>query len=94
MRTTITLEADVEQLLRDETYRSRKSFKTVVNEAIRKGLQANSVNHSSAPYVVHPSKLGLREGIDPFNLHALSDEIEAEQFLSKNEALSYQKKEK
>lgn len=92
MRTTITLEPDVEQLLRDETHRSRKSFKTVVNEAIRKGLQAVSVHEPAPPYVVKPSRMGLREDVGSLNLHALSDEIETEHFVSQNAALSYRKK--
>jgi hypothetical protein len=39
MRTTITLDPDVQALLREASHRSGKPFKTTVNEAIRAGLQ-------------------------------------------------------
>ncbi|MGC9452563.1 MAG: hypothetical protein ACP5I4_14085 [Oceanipulchritudo sp.] len=38
MRTTITLEADAEHLLREEAARTKKSMKVVLNESIRKAL--------------------------------------------------------
>ena len=40
MRTTITLEADVEQLLRNAMRERDVSFKDAVNDAIRAGLKA------------------------------------------------------
>ena len=38
MRTTVTLDADVEQLLRDAMHERRQSFKETLNQAIRAGL--------------------------------------------------------
>jgi len=40
MRTTVTLDADVESLLRKAVRKGGKSFKQVVNNAIRAGLRA------------------------------------------------------
>ena len=40
MRKTITLDDDVNQLLREEMRRSGRSFKETVNEALRRGFQA------------------------------------------------------
>lgn len=37
MRTTVTLDKDVERLLRDEMQRARKSFKASLNDAVRAG---------------------------------------------------------
>jgi hypothetical protein len=39
MRTTVTLDADVEALLRKEVRRSGKPFKQVLNNAVRAGLR-------------------------------------------------------
>ena len=40
MRTTVTLDADVEALLRKEVRRGGEPFKRVLNNAIRAGLRA------------------------------------------------------
>jgi hypothetical protein len=40
MRTTVTLDADVESLLRKEMRQGGESFKQIVNNAIRAGLRA------------------------------------------------------
>lgn len=39
MRTTITLDPDVERLLKEAMHDDEASFKQVVNDAIRRGLQ-------------------------------------------------------
>jgi len=38
MRTTVTLDEDVERLLREAMHRSRRGFKETLNLAIRAGL--------------------------------------------------------
>jgi hypothetical protein len=38
MRTTLTLDPDVVQLLEEEKHRQRRPFKEIVNDAIRRGL--------------------------------------------------------
>ena len=38
MRTTVTLEADTEALIREEATRTGSSFKKVLNEAVRRAL--------------------------------------------------------
>jgi len=42
MRTTLTLDADVAALLRKALATGDQTFKDVVNDALRKGLEANS----------------------------------------------------
>lgn len=39
MRTTVTLDPDVQQLLKDAAHRSGKPFKTTLNDALRAGLR-------------------------------------------------------
>jgi hypothetical protein len=78
MRTTVTLDPDVEQLLRHATHSSRQSFKEALNDGLRRGLAHLAPPASSTPFVVKARPLGLRAGIDPTRLHDLADELEAE----------------
>lgn len=78
MRTTLTLEQDVEKLLRDEQYRSKKSFKEVLNTAVRRALRPAP---RTRPKLLPPRAMGLRAGIDPRDLAALADELETESYL-------------
>jgi len=65
MRTTVTLDKDVERMLRDAMHRSRKSFKETLNAGLRAGLTARPAPAASVPFVVKARSLGLRAGIDP-----------------------------
>jgi hypothetical protein len=89
MRTTVTLDPDVEQLLRDAMQRRRLSFKEALNQAIRNGLSnlAGSVAGES-PFVVHARRMGLRAGIDSGRLNQMADELEAEGFDELSRTLS------
>jgi hypothetical protein len=78
MRTTVTLDPDVERVLRNEIHRSNKSFKEVLNSAIRSALRPRV---HTLPELLPPCSMGLRRGIDPRELAELSDELEAEAFL-------------
>ena len=79
MRTTVTLEAETERLLRQAMTERGMSFKAALNDAIRRGL-ADIVGEDEAPFVVHASDLGLRPGFDPGRLNALADELEADEY--------------
>jgi hypothetical protein len=80
MRTTVTLDADVEQLLRDAMQQRRQSFKEALNQAIRSGLSNARTGAEDAAFVVHARRMGLRAGIDSARLNQISDELEAESF--------------
>lgn len=86
MRTTVTLDADVEQLLREAMQRGRKTFKETLNEAVRRGLKG-SRGSEEPPFVVRSRPMGLRPGIDPAQVRDLDDELELEEFLRKTRAL-------
>lgn len=77
MRTTLTLEPDVAQMVQEEAHRLRKPFKQVVNEAIRRGL-APGGRTVSGRFRVQPHKTALRAGIDPHAFNRLADELEEE----------------
>lgn len=79
MRTTVTLDADVERLLRDAARRSGRSFKEVLNQAVREGLaRATPPPRGGRRFRVEPRALGLRPGLDPAGFNRLLDELEAE----------------
>jgi hypothetical protein len=86
MRTTLTLDPDLVQLLKDAAHRQRRSFKEVVNEAIRRGLAAEGRSRKVRPYRVQPHKTRLLPGIDAGGFNRLADEIEDEVVLGKRPA--------
>ena len=79
MRTTLTIEPDVAQLLRREIRRSDRSMKAVVNEALRIGLGMRSKTPQRSRYEVKPHAFGFKPGIDINRLNQLVDELEAEE---------------
>jgi hypothetical protein len=76
MRTTLTLDPDVVQLLKEEEHRQRKSFKEVVNDAIRRGLAPQARAQARRPYRVRPHGTSLRPEIDTVGFNRLADELE------------------
>ncbi len=86
MRTTVTLDPDVEQLIREAMQHGRKSFKTTLNEAVRRALKGEDRADEPA-FVVRARPMGLRPGIDPAQIRDLDDELEIAEFLRKTSAL-------
>ncbi len=86
MRTTVTLDADVEQLLRGAVERGRTSFKQVLNEAVRRGLKGEG-DDQIPPFVVEAKAMQLRSGIDPAKIRDLDNELEIQEFLRKDRVL-------
>jgi hypothetical protein len=81
MRTTITLDDDVEKRLRQISKRTNKSFKELVNETLRRGLAAGvRPGPPSQRFVVRAKACGFRPGVDPLKLNQLLDEMEASDF--------------
>ncbi len=76
----MTIDPDVEQMLRDRMRQRQKSFKETLNEALRKGLGSTKTT-SQGPYQVEALAMGLRTGVDPARLNQLNDELEADAFL-------------
>ena len=59
MRTTVTLDGDVEALLRRQMKRKGLSFKQALNEAIRTGLSTPAPK-AAKPYALPTFKMGYR----------------------------------
>ena len=64
--------------MREEAERSRRSFKEVVNQAIRAGLRDAAGEPSRTPFRTRGHSFGLRPGIDPDKLNQLVDELEVD----------------
>lgn len=74
MRTTVTLDPDVEQLLKDAVYRSGRPFKTALNDAIRAGLRPQFASSAAAPaWPVYDMGVPL---VDLTKAMALADELD------------------
>ncbi len=82
MRTTLTLEDDVFDALKQRARQLEQPFKQVVNDILRRGLRPERAMPSE-PFRVRPLNCGLQPGVDPLRLNQLSDELEAEAFLEK-----------
>lgn len=91
MRTTLTLDPDVEQFVRDACHRRKVSFKQVVNEALRDSLKPAG---GSEPELLKPRAMGLAPGIDQQRFSELADELELEATLAAEDKRTYKAKKK
>ena len=82
MRTTVTLDPEVERLLREEMRRSGQSFKRTLNRAVLDGLAGPDRAGDEAPFEVRSSSMGLRHGLDPAGLNRLADDLEGDAFVA------------
>ena len=83
MRTTVTLDRDVERLLRESMHRTRRTFKETLNAAIRQSLGSAPARIRVAAFVVQARPMGLRAGIDATGFNKLVDDLEADAFPAK-----------
>ncbi|MBM4269124.1 MAG: DUF2191 domain-containing protein [Deltaproteobacteria bacterium] len=76
MRTTLTLDDDVAARLRSESKRSGRSFKEMVNDCLRRGLEAGRPKQPKRAFKVRARALGIRPGVDYDNVGDLLEQIE------------------
>jgi hypothetical protein len=76
----VTLDRDVERLLKDEMHRSRRSFKETPNGAVRAALGGVPTQSDRPLFNLTARPLGLRAGIDPTSFNKLADDLEADAF--------------
>ena len=77
MRTTLTIDDDVAFGLKKIQESDReKSFKEIVNETLRRGLNGSPKNNPKKPFKVKAFKLGLRKDLNFDNIEELLDIIE------------------
>jgi hypothetical protein len=79
MRTTLTLDDDLLNRLKELARESGRSFKEVTNEVLRRGLiTGDTQDESPEPFKVAPKACGFKPGIDPLKLNQLYDDLEIE----------------
>jgi hypothetical protein len=76
VRTTLTLDDDVQAKLEREARREGKSFKEVVNYYLRLGLTARQAYEPRRKFTVRPRPMGLREGLSAASVERLVEELE------------------
>lgn len=81
MRTTVTLEPDVERLLKDDMHAQDRSLKEVLNDAVRRGYAASATER---PPRYIPMTFDMGPILVPqANLNHLADELEDAELLAK-----------
>jgi hypothetical protein len=81
MRTTVTLDADVEVLVKKAMHESDASFKDVLNDGLRRGLGVQASR--PAGRFVQPTRNLGRLLVDSANFNALVDELEDRELMAK-----------
>ncbi|MDE0678587.1 MAG: antitoxin [Acidimicrobiales bacterium] len=82
MRTTLTLDDDVADALKERARHLDQPFKQIVNDVLRCGLRPETA-HPAEPYSVRTHSTGFAPGVDPLRLNQLVDELEVEAYLEK-----------
>ena len=80
MRTTLTLDDDLADSLKEQARSQNKPFKRVVNDTLRRGMSPGSESPPMPRYRVVPNQSGLAPGVDPMKLNQLNDQLETEEF--------------
>jgi hypothetical protein len=87
MRTTLTIDPEIAERLREEVALGKRPLKVIVNEALRRGLGLEEVKPAGS-YRVQAHSSRFLPGVDPGSLNQLADELEAAEFLSKHRTRS------
>lgn len=88
MRTTLTLDNDVADALKERARLLEQPFKQVVNDILRRGLRPDAAT-THETFKVRPLNFGLQPGVDRLRLNQLNDELEAEAFLRKESRVGH-----
>jgi hypothetical protein len=78
MRTTLSIDDDVLDRARAVAAKLRRPFRTIVNEALRAGLDQVEQPAKQRPYKTEPHAMGLRSGRNLDNIQELLAQIEGE----------------
>ena len=78
MRTTVTLDPDSERLIRDAMRQGDRSFKEVLNEAVRTGLSGKQLQRGKK-FVQKTFRMGEAQGFRWDKALAAADAIEDEE---------------
>ena len=79
MRTTLTLEDDLMELVEAERRRRGETLKEAINTLIRDGLRFRKQAPRAKRFKTSAVRMGLRPGIDPDKLNQFVDELDADE---------------
>ena len=82
MRTTVTLDPDVQTLLKNAMRKADKSFKQVLNDGLRAGLSMRPAAKAIAPWEPMTFDMGVPL-VDLSKMNALLDELEDQELIAK-----------
>lgn len=83
MRTTVTLDKDVEQLLRKLIRERGISFKKALNDAIRRGFENTLDKKGRKPYRLKPVSMGAPAEIRWDKILSMAEALEDEELVRK-----------
>ena len=83
MRTTLTIEPDVAQQIRQRMAEKKLPLKRVVNDALRAGLSKTGKKERTTPFVVKPHSFEFHPWVDRDKLGQLLDQMDIEEFIRK-----------
>ncbi len=78
MRTTLILEDDVLDKVKEIASKHQSPIKSVINDALRIGLKSLETPHKKQPYHTTPVKMGQKNGTNLNNIQVLLSQIEGE----------------
>ena len=81
MRTTLTLDGDVADLVELMVRKSRRTLKDVINDGLRAGLTQR--NGKTNAYRVVACDLNLLAGVDPQRFNQLADDLEIDELAAR-----------
>ena len=91
MKTTLTLDDDVADFLREQCRLQDKPFERVVNETLRHGMKMSVPSETAAdgredfmpPFKVTPNHSGFAPGVDPLSPKDILEEMYLEDYFRK-----------
>lgn len=84
MRTTLTLDDDIAERLRELSRRRRTTFTAVVNSVLRRALSTQGRRGPSRKrYRAATFRSAFRPGVDPLRSNQLADDLESARFTGK-----------
>ena len=84
MRTTLTLDDDIADFLKEQARLLERPFKQVVNDTLRRGMSPGTREAPARPYRVKPISSGFALGVDEMRLKDLLEEEDIENYLRKS----------
>ena len=86
MRTTLTIDPEIAEHLRQEVALGKRPLKAIINEALKRGLGLEPPSRRK-PYRVTPHSSRFLGGIVVGKLNQLADELEADEFQTRHSTL-------